>query len=299
MPPRSETAASAAAPQAAAPGGTPAAASSASTGQAAGASVTAIPADIPRAPWSEVAPDFIASWGYPDGKFQPEHVEILGPSGSGKTVFEETILTERVKARDSACIFVATKKSDKQIAALAGCGWPIEADFRGTQQHKQCVFWPRTKLMGQARKAYLAAKVQDFMERMWHDNANTVVAFDEIATVEALSGEVKALVYDWWREGRSLGLTLVAMKQRPQAVQRDMHSESSWVCSFKPKDEDDAIRYAEILGSRAYWRPVLMGLQRENYEFILQHSRTGQSVISWVDVPLESLPKKHYQAGRS
>lgn len=266
---------------------------------AAGASISALPADIPRAPWSQVAGEFISQWGYPDGKFQPEHVEILGPSGSGKTVFEETILTERVKARDSATIFVATKKSDRQITALMACGWPVEADFHGTQQHKQCVFWPRTKLMGQARKAYLAAKVQELLERMWHDNANTVIAFDEIATVEQLSPEVKALIYDYWREGRSLGLTLVAMKQRPQAIQRDMHSESSWVCSFKPKDEDDANRYAEIFGSRAYWKPVLMGLQRENYEFVLQHARTGESVISWVDVPLEKLPKKHYRAGRS
>jgi hypothetical protein len=293
MPPPSSPAT--AAPPAA--GSAPAAPGPASS-SAAGASVSAIPAAIPRAPWSEVAPDFIAQWGYPDGQFQPEHVEILGPSGSGKTVFEETILTERVAARDSACIFVATKRSDKQITALAGCGWPVEADFHGTQQHKQCVFWPRTKLMGQARKAYLAAKVQDLLERMWHENANTIIAFDEIATVEQLSPEVRALIYDYWREGRSLGLTLVAMKQRPQAIQRDMHSETSWVCSFKPKDEDDAIRYAEILGSRAYWKPVLMGLQRENYEFVLQHARTGESVISWVDLPLEQLPKKHYSAGR-
>jgi KaiC len=257
-----------------------------------------MPAQIPRAPWSEVAPEFIAEWGYPDGKFQPEHIEILGPSGSGKTVFEETILTERVAARDSKTIFVATKKSDRQIRALAELGWPVVASFSETEQHKQCVYWPRTKLMGQARKAYLAAKVQDLLERGWHEDANTVIAFDEIATVEGLSAEVRALIYDYWREGRSLGITVVAMKQRPQAIQRDMHSESSWVCSFRPKDEDDAKRYAEIIGSRAYWLPVLMSLERENYEFVLQHARTGEAVISWIDVPLAPLPKKHYQAGR-
>jgi KaiC len=286
MPPRSDDAVLSEAP---------AAPSTAMPG-AAGASVTAMPAQVPRAPWSQVAPDFIAEWGYPDGQFDPEHVEILGPSGSGKTVFEETILTERVAARDSACVFVATKKSDKQIRALAGMGWPVVTSYRETEQHKQCIFWPRTKLLGTARKAYLAGKVQDLLERMWRDDANTVMAFDEIATVENLSPEVRALIYDYWREGRSLGITVVAMKQRPQAIQRDMHSETSWVCSFRPKDEDDGKRYAEILGSRAYWLPVLMSLQRENFEFVLQHARTGQAVISWVDVPLEPLPKKHYQA---
>lgn len=265
---------------------------------AAGASVSAMPAQVPRAPWSQVAPDFIAEWGYPDGRFDPEHIEILGPSGSGKTVFEETILTERAAARDSACIFVATKKSDKQIRHLAAAGWPVVTDYNGVQQHKQCIYWPQTRLLGRARKSYLAAKVEDLLARMWHEDANTIIAFDEIATVEQLSPEVKTLVYDYWREGRSLGITVVAMKQRPQAIQRDMHSESSWVASFRPKDEDDARRYAEIFGSRAYWHPVLLSLDRSKFEFLLKHERTGEAVISWVDVPLEPLPKQHYQSRR-
>jgi hypothetical protein len=260
--------------------------------------VQALPANTPRAPWSQVAPDFIAEWGYPDEKFDPEHVEILGPSGSGKTVFEETILTERVAARDSKTIFVATKKSDKQIGALAALGWPVTSSFGDTEQHKQSIFWPQTKLLGRARRAYLAGKVEDLLARLWHENSNTIVAFDEIATVEGLSPEVRTLIYDYWREGRSLGITVVAMKQRPQAIQRDMHSESSWVVSFRPKDEDDGKRYAEIFGSRAYWLPVLMSLDRSKYEFLIQHARTGEAVISWIDVPLEPLPKKHYQARR-
>lgn len=296
MPPRSDSAVAAGSAAGNAPAPPPATAGQPASG--AGASVVAMPSQIPRAPWSQVAPDFIAEWGYPGAKFQPEHVEILGPSGSGKTVFEETILTERVAARDSACVFVATKKSDKQIRHLAAVGWPVVTDYSGVQQHKQCIYWPQTRQIGRMRKAYLAAKVEDFLARMWHEDANTVVAFDEIATVELLSPEVRTLVYDYWREGRSLGITVVAMKQRPQAVQRDMHSESSWVCSFKPKDEDDGKRYAEIFGSRAYWLPVLMSLDRSKFEFLLKHESTGEAVISWVDLPLEPLPKRHYESRR-
>jgi hypothetical protein len=290
MPPRSDPAAP---PSPVRQGGGEAAAVPPASG-----TVQPFPSKVPRAPWSQVAPDFIATWGYPDGKFQPEPVEILGPSGSGKTVFEETILTERVAARDSATIFVATKKSDKQITDLSKAGWPVVSDWHGVQQHKQCIYWPQTNLIGRARKAYLAGKIEDLLSRMWHGSANTVMAFDEIATVEGLSPEVRTLVYDYWREGRSLGITVVAMKQRPQAIQRDMHSESAWAVSFKPKDEDDAKRYAEIFGSRAYWLPVLMSLDRDRYEFLIKHERTGEAVISWIDVPLEPLPKKHYQSNR-
>jgi len=262
------------------------------------APVAALPADIPRAPWSEVAPEFIAAWGYPGGAFDPEHVEILGPSGSGKTVFEETILSERAAARDSGTVFVATKKSDKQIGVLAQAGWPVVADWKGVQAHKQCIYWPQTKALGASRRAYLAGKIEDLLSRLWGDTANTIVAFDEIATVEALSPEVRELIGMYWREARSVGITIVAMKQRPQAIQRDMHSETAWVCSFRPKDEDDGKRYAEIFGSRAYWLPVLMGLNRDRYEFLLQHARTQDAVISWIDVPVEPLPEKHYQGRR-
>ena len=76
------------------------------------------------------------------------------------------------------------------------------------------------------------------------------------------------------------------MKQRPQGVARDMHSEASWTVSFRPKDEDDAERYAEVLGSRRQWMPVLMSLDKRKHEFVIKHERTGLAAISWVDVPL-------------
>lgn len=86
-----------------------------------------------------------------------------------------------------------------------------------------------------------------------------------------------------------MGITIAAMKQRPQGISRDMHSESTWCASFRPKDEDDAKRYAEVLGSRRKWLPVLDGLDRDKYEFILSNSRTNMSVISWIDTPLRPL----------
>jgi nucleoside-triphosphatase THEP1 len=237
-----------------------------------------------RVPWSELAPDFISTWGYPNGKFEPEHVEILGPTGSGKTYFEATILQERVHARDSGVVFIATKPADKTITQL---GWEIVNDWSGIKQHRQVIFWPRTKLIGTKRRDYMAAKIEEVLGNLWVRNSANIVVFDEIATAEALSPDLREMIKMYWREARSVGITIVAMKQRPQGVQRDMHSEASWTVSFHPKDEDDALRYAEVLGSKRQWLPVLSSLDRDKHEFVIKYERTGDALVSWVDIPLK------------
>jgi KaiC/GvpD/RAD55 family RecA-like ATPase len=245
------------------------------------------PESIDRVPWSVVGPEFIDLWGYPKRKFWPEHVEILGPSGSGKTYFDATILTERVARRKSRVVFIATKKADDTILKL---GWPIVDRAEDVRRHEQCVFWPQTSRLGAQRKAYLLERIQHLLEYLWQGDANIIVAFDEIATVESLGLEMRELVQMYWREARSNGITVVGMKQRPQGTQRDMHSETTWVVAFRPKDEDDAKRYAEVLGGRARWMPVLMALDRSAHEFILANAATGHAVISWVDVTLRPAP---------
>lgn len=238
-------------------------------------------------------------WGYPDGKFQPEFIEILGPSGTGKTRFERTILVERVAIRESHCIFIATKKIDKEILRL---GWPIVDDWQAVTTHPQVIYWPRTNLLGRRRDQYMAMKIEDLLARVWQEDSNVILAFDEIATVEGLSPELKSMIRMYWREARSHGITIVAMKQRPQGIQRDMHSESAWIACFKPKDEDDAKRFAEVLGSRQQWLPVLMSLDRYRFEFVLKYEKTGEAVISWVDFNISPPPnpeRGHYHPVRS
>jgi hypothetical protein len=124
---------------------------------------------------------------------------------------------------------------------------------------------------------------------------NTIIAFDEVGYIESLSGEMRALIQQYWREARSLGITVVAMKQRPQGALRDMHSETYWTSAFAPKDRSDAERFAELFGHRRDWLPVFDGLDADNHEFILRHSRSREAYISWVDVPLT--PQKVKRSG--
>lgn len=256
-----------------------------------------LPEDPPRAPWSEVRESFLRAWGYPGGTFDPEHLEILGPSGSGKTYAEATFLQERVKLRDSAVIFIATKPVDATISSL---GWPVVDTWKEVTRNRQCIYWPRTSLHGEQWEQYMAAKIEDLLVRLWKAKAKVILVFDEIATSEELSRRLKIIIRRYWREARSVGITLVAMKQRPQGTQRDMHSEASWIAAFKPKDEDDAMRVAQVMGSKKRWLPVLERLDRERHEFVLLHAKTGDAVITWIDVPLKpAAPSKRGAYGKA
>jgi nucleoside-triphosphatase THEP1 len=249
-----------------------------------------------RVPWSELGPDFTAAWSGADpARGHAEHLEIVGPSGSGKTHLMLTMLQDHYRHQEAqrqaqgrehirtGAVLVVTKADDDVFGKL---GWPVVAsadEIRDTN----VVYWPRTSKTGTDRRTFHEARVRRLLDRMWQPGANSLLAFDEVGYVESLSGELRAVVQQYWREGRSLGITVVAMKQRPQGALRDMHSETAWTAVFKPKDRGDAERFAELLGHRRDWVPVLDSLDRQGHEFVLRHAPTEQAYISWVDTPLE------------
>ena len=219
----------------------------------------------------------------------PEHLEILGPSGSGKSLLKRDMLLERARRRGTSIVCVVTKQADNTMANL---GWPIVDTWRGVQKNPQVVFWPRTKKLGSERRTYQEFRVRDLLEHLWTEDANTVLDFDEAVYVEGLSGELRDLLNMYVREGRSHGLTCVLGKQRVQGIQRDMHSETDWKCAFKMNDRNDNERLAELFGNKREWLPVVESLDRERFEFLIQHKLTGQSYISWVDRPVKAQTKQ-------
>lgn len=238
-------------------------------------------AQVERIPWSILGPEFAAVWGRADPDDpQPEHMEIIGMNGSGKTYFLMKILQERMLVRNSRIVLVVTKQADEVFEKL---GWPIVRNFRDLKKHRQCIYWPMTDKLGSERRAFHEALMYEFLSRTWVKDAWVVVAFDEIAYVESLSPRVKDLVAMYWREGRSMKITVVAMKQRPQGVQRDMSSETWWTVAFVPKDEADAERFAELFGPRREWIPVFRQMDPDNHEFLIRHTRSRDAFISWVD----------------
>ena len=243
-----------------------------------------------RVPWSKLRLDVMRAWGRADPKDpQPEHMEIVGPSGSGKTHLMCTMLQDRYKTRRTAAVLVCTKPADKVIHKL---GWPVVDDVGELRDHPNAVFWPRTKRMGSARQEYHEQKIRRLLHDLWRPQSNRIVAFDEIGYVENLSGEMRATIQQYWREARSQGITVVAMKQRPQGALRDMHSETYWTAAFPPKDRADVERFAELFGHRRDWIPVFDTLDPDKREFIIRHSRSREAYVSWVDTPLEPIRPK-------
>lgn len=244
--------------------------------------------EIPRVPWSDLGPEFAATWGRADpSNPQPEHMEIVGMTGSGKTYFLCVVMQERMIVRDTPEIIIATKPADGTLGDL---GWPVVTNWREAQKHRQVIFWPQTKEIGKARRAYQHEQIYQLLARLWQPNANTVVAFDEIAYVESLSADMRDMVEMYWREGRSQGITVVGMKQRPQGANRHMSSESYWTVAYPPKDRADMERFAELFGNKRRWIPVLESMSFEDHEFLIRNHRTDMAYISWIDFELEPIP---------
>lgn len=250
---------------------------------------------VEKVPWSRLGPEFASVWGRADpANPEPEHVEIIGMSGSGKTYLLMKLLQDRMRVRNSHMTLVVTKRSDRVFAKL---GWPIVRELRDVKKYRQCIYWPQTNLIGAQRRAFHEARIREFLTVFWTPESNRVVAFDEIAYIESLSPEVRELVQMWLREGRSNGLTVVLMKQRPQGVQRDMHSETQWTFAFVPKDHADAERFAELFGSKRDWLPVFDSMNPDMHEFLVKHTRTRVAYISWIDEPLRPIRPPDNQRG--
>lgn len=234
-----------------------------------------------RVPWEGLSVDFIEAWGRPGGKWQPEHVEVLGPTGCGKSYFEKWILLERVRLRRSAVVILLTKPADKTLAQLE---WPVITKWPPSQwneKNRQVVFHAKSTGLSKASRARQAEQVEQLLSGLWHPDANVVLAVDEIAYVEQELG-LRTHMTTFFREGRTLGITIVASTQRPAGVSRVVHSETAWVVCFAPKDEDDAERMAQILGEKKHYREVLMDLDREKREFVLVHNLTREAYISHI-----------------
>jgi hypothetical protein len=224
--------------------------------------------------WDDIGPEFYERWGWPKGKREAEHVAILGPTGSGKSVLQTEIVKERSRRRGSFVTILATKPADKTITKL---GWPIirkwPPPYDKAPKH---VFWPLSGKPGDSLVEQ-QQEIRFFLDSIWEPEANRVVLFDEIAYIED-ELRLKQVIARYWREARSLGITIIAGTQRPRFVSRYMFTEPTWVFAFSPTDEEEAKRVAQICGSQKRFIDELMNLGP--HEFVLANKRTKQAYIS-------------------
>jgi hypothetical protein len=251
-------------------------------------------------PWSVLGPQVAKTLHRSDPKDpQPEHIEIIGQNGSGKThVLGKIYQGQAVVRPDRTRIIVATKPADGTLLKI---GFPVVGTWKDLVKkvnngEQNLIFWPRTRLMGAQRKAFYDNHISDLIDRLYVPESDTDIAIDDWGFAEKLA-KVRERLEQLLREGRSSGLSVAAMKQRPQGATRLMSSETQWTIGFKPKDDEDLERWAQLFGSRRDWMPVLRSVDRAKRQFVVKNTVTGDAYISWVDEPLMPLDLKPRRRG--
>jgi hypothetical protein len=253
-----------------------------------------------RVPWSVLGPQFGLAFGNANPQDpQPENLEIFGQNGSGKShglgkIYQEQAFINEGRSR----VIVATKPADDTMAKI---GFPVVNNWdqlvsKARDGHQSFIFWPRTRLMGQARRDYHDRTITDLLDKLWVPGSDTDVAVDDMGYAEKLPN-VKDRIEQYLREGRSSGLSTTLLKQRPQGSNRLVQSETHWTIGFKPKHRADLEWWSELFGAKRDWMPVIDGLSDMKREFIIRHNRTGDAYISWIDTPLTPIDPPRRRRG--
>ena len=247
-----------------------------------------------RVPWSRLAPSFHMTFGRADpADPQPEHLEIIGQNGSGKTHTAGTIYQERAFVTGRTSVIMAHKPLD---ATLAKIGFPIVHSWQQLTRNVKDgkvnnIYLPHTSLTGGARRAWYDEQLSAVLDRFWaavspDDPADMDIILDDAAFIEDELPLTFSNLKMYLREGRAPGFSVGLLKQRAQGGTRLGSSETQWTIGFRPADDADLERWAELFGARRDWIPVLRSLDRTKREFVIKHTVTQDAYISWMDEPL-------------
>lgn len=233
------------------------------------------PAAVERVPWEGVRDYFAAEHEL------GEHVAACGPTGCGKT----TVIAELLKARGErttvrgrpVCItaFGVKRRDDTLARLITRDGWHrIKAlkEWPPAYGEEHTVAWPPIgPVSGRARR--LRPFFRGILDEI-DESGNQIVFIDEAAYFERPLpnglGMASALE-EIWTTSRSGGVTLVAATQRPRRVSRSMWSEPYWLLIFRPEDEEDIKRVAQLSGSKQLVLDTVPGL--DTHEFLLLRRR--------------------------
>jgi energy-coupling factor transporter ATP-binding protein EcfA2 len=216
---------------------------------------------------------------------QGEHVSLVGPTGSGKSTAAVALLQVLAKrkatdGRPARVTALGTKPQDRTLETLQRAGWPRITRWPPPYGQEHVIVWPP---YGDPENAAVRHRrvFRPLLQQIFKEGGQTVYV-DEAAYFEEWPPEglgLRAVMSQYWREARSNDLTLVAATQRPRNVTRSMWSESTWLLIFKPRDEDDLKRVAQLSGAKADVLAVVPELDK--HEFLLVH-RGGELLVSKV-----------------
>lgn len=240
---------------------------------------------VPRWSWDEVREYFATQHKL------GEHVAIEGPTGTGKTTLALELLVARgarpaKDRRPTRVTVLETKRRDRTTQALFGLGWSRVTkidEWPPNFGEEHTVVWPApgpTSAASRPQKP-LFLHVLDEIE----ESGQQIVYLDEAADFTDPESEggfgLRGMLSIYWRRSRSAGISLVAATQRPVAVPRLMWDSSSWFFLFRPEDEDDLKRIAQLSGFKELALDIVPRL--DMHEFLMLRRRPDRiAVISQV-----------------
>ena len=195
----------------------------------------------PVVPWSRFHPSFSARWQ------QGQHCIFVGPAGSGKTV------AARVLARDRTYVIaLGTKMRDPEMDSYIEEGYtrveewppPRKALKPNDDGSVRIVLWPKIKSRADLRRfrPVYARCLDDCLVR----GGWTIVADEGLWLSDrnglALGDHLSAIAYT----GRSSGVTLMMLVQRPRGVPVHTWTNASHAFIWHMGHTDDARELASL-----------------------------------------------------
>ncbi len=231
---------------------------------------------VPYSPWATFLDEFQTHWPA-NTNGRAEHVTLVGPNGQGKTVLALELLKERARRRDAHIVILATKPRDRELSAL---GWPIIREWPPGYGQPRVIFWPR--FPKDVRRAAMMQRMalDPVLADIFAEGKRTVYVDEAFYLTDVL--KLEYTMRQFWTQGRSNDLLVVAGTQRPVKVPREMFSECRWFIAFRTADEDELRRVGEIGGvDSKTLREVIRTLKP--HEFVCCQTRTGVMVRSKVE----------------
>jgi hypothetical protein len=192
-------------------------------------------------------------------------------------------------------LVLATKRKDPLLSDLARHGYVITGDLQqvlwterenpkdGTEPvHKKVVYWPQFK-EGLSERDRIKTQAESMRQAMgWADRTGGwTVLLDEsmwMSETLKLETEMKAL----WFQGRTQGISVIALAQRPTHVPRLAFSSADYLFLAKTGDRRDVFNLREISTSipGELIESSLKSLDKDAHEFLFVDANKDRLAVT-------------------
>lgn len=179
-------------------------------------------------PWNE----FYARMRWEQG----EHVSLIGPTGHGKTTVGDALMLRR-----KYVTVLALKPADTTLDNLYQHGFEKVVTWPPPAGVNRVLLWPLYR--GPEDRPHQAEIMRKALLGMFHDGGWTCFA-DELRRLTSMG--LGPILEEWWQQGRSVLLSLVAGMQRPAWVPLAAYSQVTHLFLWRNRDEGDLKRISEM-----------------------------------------------------